>query len=563
MMLSRFAAALEPRRYFALTPGSIDPSFGTDGQLSGKGIVQAVQRDGKLLASLPSDSKTALKFDRLLANGQKDPTYTTTSVPITDAQRIFGSQSIVQKDGKLVVAAWYLPSDAESDIATDIAVFRLNASGGVDSSFGSAGQMHLSFGSGQDNDGLSSIALQADGKILLAGVTTSDATDVDFAIARLTTSGKLDTTFRSTGKRTIDFNSRADWPTSVLVRPDGKIVLTGTSTGYKTEASVAQLTSGGSLDTSFSSDGKANFGLWGVEKPSVLTGDGKIVIAGVSGLGDLQVWKIKDNGTADTSFGTSGAFKPGGTSRNADLRQLLAMPDGRFMIVGSQGNSGAGDWIAVRLTPQFTRDSTFGDEGVAQFDFNHDDDLARSAFAAPDGSLVFNGISNTADSKQITIRVLGDIGPFGKAILAPDGTLRVNGGDGNDRLLLGVTGANVVVTLNGVANSFPLLSVKRVEAYGFGGDDRISAELPVPTLLEGSTGNDTLIGGGGDDTLVGGRGNDRLNGGLGRDVLSAGAGNDRLFGDDGAIDTLSGSEGADTAGADSDDVLGGIETILT
>ena len=99
--------------------------------------------------------------------------------------------------------------------------------------------------------------------------------------------------------------------------------------------------------------------------------------------------------------------------------------------------------------------------------------------------------------------------------------------------------------------------------YGFGGNDRLSAELPVPTILEGSTGNDTLIGGSGDDTLIGGRGNDRLNGGTGRDVLSAGAGNDKLFADDGFIDTLSGGDGVDSAGTDADDVLGTVEVLLS
>ena len=564
MKFSRCICALESRTYFALTPGSLDPSFGTGGQVSDRGAALAVQADGRILALVASNDKATITIERWLSNGLRDASYTPTSITIAGADRVFSKRAIVQKDGKLLVALNYLPTDADGDTATDVAAVRLNASGGIDPSFGTLGQMHFSFGTGQDNDGVVAVALQSDGKLLVAGVSTDAKTlKDDFAIARLTTSGKLDKSFRSTGKRTIDFNSRFDYLSSVLVRPNGKIVLTGTSVGYKNEASVAQLNADGSLDTSFSSDGKGNFGLFGSEKPAVLLPDGAIILGGVSGLGDMALMRIKADGALDMNFGSAGTFKPGGTSRTLTVRTLLATPEGRYILVGSQQQDSVSDWITVRFTPQLTRDTSYGDAGVSQIDFENRDDFVNFAMVAPDGSLVVEGGSvKGTESHAITARLLGDIGPFGKAVLAPDGTLRVNGTDGKDRLLLGVTGANVVVSLNGKASSFPLLSVKRVEAYGYGDNDRISAELPVPTLLEGSIGNDTLIGGSGDDTLVGGRGNDRINGGTGRDVLSAGAGNDKLFSDDGNVDTLSGGEGIDIAGVDSDDVIGGIETIL-
>lgn len=559
MTSCRCLDALESRTHLALTPGSLDPSFGTDGQLTDKGSVLAIQADGRMLASVTSANRSAMTIERWLSNGAADPTFAKTTIPITGADRVFSSRAAFQKDGKLIVAVNYQPSDAEGDLEIDIAVFRLNSTGGIDTAYGTAGQTHFSFGTGQDNDGVSSVTLQSDGKLLIAGNSTSEATDVDFAIARLTTAGKLDTAFRSTGKRTVDFNSRVDSAYTVLAKPNGKIILTGQSTGYKNEASIAQINADGSLDTSFSSDGKGNYGLFGPWKPAVLQPDGMIVIAGISGLGDLALLRVKENGAVDTSFGNAGTLKPGGALRHADVRAFLPTPEGRYVIVASQGLSGQSNWVALRFTPQFVRDEAFGDDGVSVIDFDGNDDFANSAAVAPDGSIMITGSS---DASVIAARLMGDIGPFGQPIIAPNGTLRVTGGEGKDRLLLGVSGANVNVTINGVAKSFPLLSVKRVEVYGFAGNDRISAALPIPTLLEGSTGDDTLIGGNGDDVLIGGRGNDRLNGGNGRDILSAGAGNDKLFADDGAIDTLSGSEGIDVAGLDLADVSSGIETIL-
>jgi uncharacterized delta-60 repeat protein len=568
--MDRCVDLLEARRLFSA--GILDPAFGNSGvinttqdaKLYPRDIV--VQSDGKIL--LPLRGSIPMALQRRLSNGLIDTTFGNgglVTVPIKNAQSITSARIAVQADGKMVITASYLPTGAD-DLATDVVVVRLKGGGAPDKSFSSDGQMHFSFGKGLDNDSINSIALQSDGKILIGGLTTGSATSTDFAIARITTDGKLDTTFRNTGARTVDFNSRSDSLSSMLIKTDGKIVLTGASVGYSDEVSVAQLNSDGSLDTGFSTDGKANVNLNGPSYPGAVFANGKVIVVGLTGKSDLGFQRLTANGATDKNFGVNGLLKPAGFPKSLDIRQLLRMQDGRYVLLTTSGTSGNQDWIISRFNPDFSLDITFGTGGIVTGNFNDRDDTLNQGALTPDGAIDVVGFSTSTDgneSQPIIAKYLGDIGPISDAILSPDGTLHVNGSNKSDRLLLGTSGANITATINGTMKSFALTAVKRVEVYGFGGNDRLSAEVPVPTLLEGSIGDDTLIGGSGNDTLNGGKGNDRINGGNGRDLISAGAGDDTIFSDDGNIDTVSGSDGNDVAGADDDDVLTGIETVLT
>lgn len=132
----------------------------------------------------------------------------------------------------------------------------------------------------------------------------------------------------------------------------------------------------------------------------------------------------------------------------------------------------------------------------------------------------------------------------------------------------------VRVNYKGDVHYFLFNGIRRIEVFGLGGDDRIELpakflitqyhplpraevifahEQPIAAMIEGSRGNDTLVGGDARDTLIGGRGNDvlygrggddHLAGGPDRDRLDAGAGNDLLEGNDGH-DRLVGGQGAD------------------
>src|SRR5262249_38139967 len=151
--------------------------------------------------------------------------------------------------------------------------------------FGVAGKVSTDFG-GRGFDRAHSAALQADGKIVAAGFATSlDGLSENFAVARYTASGVLDTTFNNSGLTQIDFGSCRQEGWQVLLQSDGKIVTIGfpNSEGSDSDFLLARLNSTGFLDTTFGIGGKVrtSFGnLNGGAQGGLLQADGKIVAVG-------------------------------------------------------------------------------------------------------------------------------------------------------------------------------------------------------------------------------------------------------------------------------------------
>ena len=130
--------------------------------------------------------------------------------------------TILQPDGKIITAG-----TSNNGGAADFTLARYNPDGSLDGAFGTGGKVITDFGGA---DYASSLALQADGKIVVAGFTNRDGTN-DFAMARFSATGGLDTaTFGTAGKVVTDFNGGDDFGASVALNvADGSIVVAGGS----------------------------------------------------------------------------------------------------------------------------------------------------------------------------------------------------------------------------------------------------------------------------------------------------------------------------------------------
>jgi hypothetical protein len=155
---------------------------------------------------------------------------------------------------------------------------------------------------------------------------------------------------------------------------------------------------------------------------------------------------------------------------------------------------------------------------------------------------------------------------FGTAPFAPhailiNGTLRIIGTDGPDSVQVSRLGRQIRISTSFLTEMarFDLRSVREIEVYLFGGDDRatISTTISLPVSLHGGDGNDVLFGGSGNDALIGGAGNDRLSGGRGRDQLDGGFGNDTLLGGSGNDLLLGGAGNDELVGGTGNDTLAG------
>jgi len=218
---------------------------------------------------------------RYLSNGSLDTTFSGDGMAkfgFGSGRQDFARDLIIQSDGKILVVGY--TGDANED-NNNFAVARLNGDGSLDSTFSGDGRQTTSFGA---EDFASSVALQTDGKIIVAGSRATEAL-TSFAMARYNIDGSLDSTFNFTGKKIFSISPNINsFASDVLVQPDGKLVVMGNAyNGTDNDFALVRLKAGGGFDTTFSGDGKVIVNFGGDESSLALAiqpSDGKYVLAG-------------------------------------------------------------------------------------------------------------------------------------------------------------------------------------------------------------------------------------------------------------------------------------------
>ena len=194
----------------------------------------------------------ALVAQTVAAPGDLDTTFGAGKVFTHIQNSDYANAVAVQTDGKIVVAGNYY-----NGTDWDIVVTRYNLNGALDISFSGDGINGKSLNGGQSANG---IVIQPDGKIVVVGEDNTSVNNSQFAIARYNTNGEADLSFDGDGYQTVDAGAlgRHDIAHGVSVQSDGKIVVVGWSYNSvdRQEFSVVRLNSNGSLDSSFSGSGR-------------------------------------------------------------------------------------------------------------------------------------------------------------------------------------------------------------------------------------------------------------------------------------------------------------------
>jgi uncharacterized delta-60 repeat protein len=284
--------------------GSLDTSFRGSGYRiddygggdNGSYGAVALQSDGKIVVGGYMYNTTSKNYDfaiyRYTSMGALDTTFNGTgkkAIPFAAGKNDFIFGLVIQPaDGKIIVAGDTCDSNYTN---CDFALARLNPNGSLDTSFNKTGKQTTDLGG---NDIASGIALQSNGKIVLAG-QKGTATSTNFALARYNTNGNLDTSFAGTGKKVFDFSGsgKANRALAVSIQPTtGKIVACGSSNG---NFALARLTSAGALDTTFNSTGKVSIDFGGNDSCrglAIQPAAGKYVLAGYTDDGTKQHWAL-------------------------------------------------------------------------------------------------------------------------------------------------------------------------------------------------------------------------------------------------------------------------------
>lgn len=401
--------------------GALDNDFSSDGILtttigsaSAYANAMAIQTDGKILvagsAEFPGNS-TDFTVVRYFPDGSLDTGFGengTAHIGLTypdEAKAI-----TIQPDGKILLAGFY-------SLQTDkfFAVARLNADGTNDAGFGLNGQTFLSLsGSASPDEEARGIALQADGKIVVAGPTSSGA-DGDFGVARFNTDGSMDNSFSFDGQVVTAFGSARDWANSVALQSDGRIVVAGyyTNTEGENHIALARYQTDGQLDSGFGSNGLVmtdiTSGFSDRGRSVRIAPDGKILCGGFSGgsFNSFSIVRYMPSGAIDTGFGVDGivTFNPTGSS--FDIISLGIQSDGKVLACGnSQGPLG---FILARFMADGTLDTSFGENGWLSTPIEGGDADAGTLALQQNGRILIAG-SRSGGVQIAVARYLNDIG---------------------------------------------------------------------------------------------------------------------------------------------------------
>jgi uncharacterized delta-60 repeat protein len=332
-----------------------------------------------------------------------------------------GRAIAVQADGKILVAG---------EANDDFLLVQYHADGTLDTGFGGAsGYVATDFG--QTQDAAHDLAIQADGKIVVVGTASGD-----FALARYGTDGALDTSFAEDGRTTTDFGDVADVAFAVVIQPDGKILAVGKANPAGTgnqKVALARYLPDGSLDSSFGEGGRVMFAYvadddmgWSEANAVMLHPDGKIIVAGA--------WYWLEPLPGPPAM-------PGEAGLGAEAESPAAPLIQSDMAVAQLDSSG-------ELDPQFSAD------GIARVDFFGRDDAALSGVLQPDGKIVVGGFAlpqrRSRDFAVVRFNADGSLDPaFGTGgVVTADLSPALSVYDSNETphaLLLGVDGKITLV----------------------------------------------------------------------------------------------------------------------
>ena len=479
--------------------GDLDPSCGTGGKViagvtgtsnSYVGNSVAIQKsDGKIVVAGTSQGDfTLLRYNTdctldtsFDTDGIVTTVFTTTHVTTDKAFAV----AIQTTDNKIVVVG---SSEA------NFALARYNTNGALDNTFGISGTVTINFHNikiGFRSAVATAVAIQKDGKIVVAGYVDNSSEFNDWVVVRFNTDGTLDTSFGTGGNGIVTTSIKVqeqDQAYGVVIQPaDDKIVVVGDTKGSPGQFAMARYNSDGTLDTSFGTggDGKVFAASTQVAtgRAVVIDSNNKIVVTGAKYVKDLtsdncidsmghyceylDFWLARFNpdGSPDTACGTDGETTTEINGRgNDDQADALALQTGERIVVAGYSdtsvhtftNNGNDEHANIKhafslarynqncaLDNTFGISSTFGISGTVMTNFSAgSDDQGHAVAIQTDAKIVVTGGSD----KQFALARYNTSFSVGGTVSGLTGIGLVLQNNGGDDLSIGANGAFTFTT---------------------------------------------------------------------------------------------------------------------
>jgi uncharacterized delta-60 repeat protein len=393
--------------------GDLDPSFGSGGirftDVTGGidgAFAQAIQPDGRIVtvggASLEAiDARFVVA--RWEANGFEDDSFGYEGQVTRNLTRRWDAAwgVAVQSDGKIVVAG-----DAGFGAGNSkFGIVRFNPDGTRDRDYGSVITDFT-----RNDDSVAAAAIEPDDDLVVVGAINASGRDPRIAVARYRADGTLDPGFGAGGLARANPSRHMDWANAVAIQPDGRIVVAGLASRRTVRIAVLRFLPDGSPDPSFGGDGVTltRVGDGASAQAVAVLPDGRILVAGGYSRGrrtGFAVMRYLEDGRLDPTFGGDGIVTTTFPDADAHGWGLAVQPDGKAVVVGTVLRDGRRNRVTglVRYRTDGTRDTSFGDLGRVLLNFHQGDQYLRGIGIDATGNIV---ISGQANSYLVVARVL-------------------------------------------------------------------------------------------------------------------------------------------------------------
>ena len=322
------------------------------------------------------------------ADGSLDSTFGTGGTVTTNIT-LFDVATAAEFQGEKLVVAGYTTEDF---VDYDFAVARYNSDGSLDPTFGGVGFVVTDFGGGSED--IADAVTVHGSEIIVAGATDRDGSE-DFALARYNDDGSLDGSFGSGGLVVTDFDGGFDAANAVRMMANNIVAVGYANFNDDSNFALASYMDDGSLDPSFGTGGKVETDFSGSEDAAhAMDIQGNtIVAAGEASNGsdqDFAVAEYARDGSLDPRFGGDGK-----TTLDMGAEDIATgvgiQYDGRVATAGHTGDNFLSDSFAVaRFTSDGVPDSSFGVGGFTVTPIGEDSAAQAVAFG-PDNRIIATG----------------------------------------------------------------------------------------------------------------------------------------------------------------------------
>jgi uncharacterized delta-60 repeat protein len=358
--------------------GTLDVTFGTGGKVTtsvddGEDTAQGLTIDeasgtitlAGYACNGPACPGSMMALVRYRSDGSLDPSFGTGGIVTTAIGSDAGAAGVTLLPGGRTVVV----GTALNEATYDLALVGYRSDGGLD----------LGFGGGTVTSGFTTedipyaVGIQEDGKILVAGTGTNPGSPV-VEVARYEADGTIDSTFGAGGVTMTTLVSAPDSSLGLVLQPDGKAVVAGSS-AIAPEFSLVRYDQAGILDANFGIGGlaTANFGADSAYARTVARQpDGKLVVAGsvqISGVGEFALARHNADGSLDTNFGLGGKVVTSLSATNSGIRAIAVQSDGKIVATGyAEAPSGpftnSSHFALARYNAEGNLDPSFGSDGI-------------------------------------------------------------------------------------------------------------------------------------------------------------------------------------------------------